>query len=121
MAWQSAPLDRKPKLEVQSPATEFFRSQKEKDGKTGAEDDVKKSNLPTDEGMDSFLEHGYWSQERYLTVRDQMQEALLPFGPDTAVAPAAGTERDPGPVWTMGERGSPQAGCGAPTLVCGNE
>eukprot|EP00959_Pyramimonas_sp_CCMP1952_P124014 2592806-Pyramimonas_sp.AAC.1 len=91
VAWQSAPPDDKPKVEIKSPATEFFRRKTENPYKLEPEDIMTKMNLPTDEGyaegMDAVMESVTWSLENYPVMRDRILEVLQRFVPNPEDGP----------------------------------
>ncbi|CAK0862474.1 unnamed protein product [Prorocentrum cordatum] len=113
-SWQRAPLDQKPKLEIKSPATEFFRSNTVKASKKEIEQDGdEKITLPDDEGyseaMDAILESVGWSLSEYPVMRDRILKTLQMYVPDGEEetspkrAQAVGEDDDGTGDWQMGD------------------
>ncbi|CAK0792131.1 unnamed protein product, partial [Prorocentrum cordatum] len=113
-SWQRAPLDQKPKLEIKSPATEFFRNNTVKASKKEIEQDGdEKITLPDDEGyseaMDAILESVGWSLSEYPVMRDRILKTLqmyVPDGEEEATpkrAQAVGEDDDGTGDWQMGD------------------
>ncbi|CAK0795301.1 unnamed protein product [Prorocentrum cordatum] len=113
-SWQRAPLDQKPKLEIKSPATEFFRNNTVKASKKEIEQDGdEKITLPDDEGyseaMDAILESVGWSLSEYPVMRDRILKTLQMYVPDGEEettpkrAQAVGEDDDGTGDWQMGD------------------
>ena len=106
--WQNAPSHDKPKVEMKSPAAEFFRAKTEQKAvaKQEADSETPQIYLPDDEGcaqaMDTIMESGPWSLEGYAIMRGSILELQQPYAPDGGPVASADSPWDPGSDWAMG-------------------